>query len=253
MKIFYHSSLIFLSLISFNSISQMEIGGTSERKKSDTLISLTNHIPQKRELKGSTEIFIGTNCSVGNRYLVPNKGFYGKPLGERANEKSFTTWSYALGFRNYIHKNSAFEGGISLMKNGESYQYKTADSSYNYQTTYTYIGMPLKIQYTLGDEIRLLVGGGLTPQLFNEYKQNQQWTTQLNEKGAATIKTKNGFNSFVISASISASLQIRYSKSWSIYITPEYRWQLNSSNASIDKYRHYARVLGINFGFAYQL
>ncbi len=253
MKIFYCTSLFCLSLISFNTYSQFEIGGEPEPKISDTLIKIKNDIEPKRELVGSTEVFLGSTWSKSNRILKENGELYGKPLGKREDEKSLTTWSYSMGFRNYLYKHVAMEGGISLIKNGESYQFKDTDTTFNYQTTYSYIAMPVKLYYVLGDEIRLLVGGGIIPQMFNQFRQDQQWTGTHVEKGDSTFKTKSNYNSFVVSACLNASLQIRYSKSWSIYITPEYRWQLNSSYIKIDNYVHYARVFGLNFGFVYQL
>lgn len=253
MKIFYHTCLIFVTLTSFNSFSQLEIGASPENKKSDTLIKLKNDIEGKRELEGSTEIFIGSNCSSSFRYLTENGAIFGKPLGTRSDEKSLTTWSYSLGFRNYLHKHVALEGGVSYIKNGESYQLKNKDTAMNYQTTYSYIAMPIRLYYSMGDQIRFLIGGGIIPQMFNGYRQDQQWTNHKGETGTTTIKTKNNYNSFVLSACLDASLQIRYSKSFSIFITPEYRWQLNSTYLNIDNYIHKARAFGVNFGFVYQL
>ena len=253
MKIFYHTSLFLLSFISFNAYSQIAIGGEEKKEKSDSLIKLTNEIAPKRDLKGSTEIFAGTNCSSSFRVLSINGNLYGKPIGERANESKLNTWSYAIGFRNYLTKNFAIEGGISFLKNGEGYKFKTTDSTYNYQTTYAYIAMPIKVYYAIGEEIRFLVGGGIIPQTFNQYKKEQQWITHSGSNETATIKTKNNYNSFVVSACLDASIQIRYSKSWSIYVTPEYRWQLNSSNMKTSAYNHYARTAGVSFGFVYQL
>ena len=252
MKIFYRTSLFFLTFLSFNIHSQITIGQSTESKK-DTIIKLKNDIKHKREMDGSTEIFFGPDWSKSYRKLIENSGLYGDPLGLRADEISYNTWSYNLGFRNYFTKHFAFEGGISFLKNGESYKFKGSDSTYNYQTTYSYIAMPLKMLYCHGDDIRFIGGAGIIPQMFYQYRQEQQWTTSLNESKTASIKTKNDYNSFVLSAVVSAGIQIRYSTSWSIYIIPEYRWQLNSSYIVTDSYKHYARTFGINFGFVYQL
>lgn len=252
MKIFYRTCLFFLTLISFNIHSQIIIGETPDVKK-DTLIKLKNNISPKREIDGSTEIFFGPGWSKSYRKLIVNEGLYEAPLGNRADEINYSTWSYNLGFRNYMSKHLAFEGGISFLKNGESYQFEGLDSTFNYQSTYSYTAMPLKMVYCYGNEIRFIGGGGIIPQLFYQYRQEQQWTNQLNESGKASIKTKDGYNTFVVSAVVSAGIQIRYSTSWSIYVIPEYRWQLNSSYLVTDSYKHYARVFGINFGFAYQL
>jgi hypothetical protein len=253
MKILYPCTLFVLSLISFNSFCQITIGEDSATTRTDTLVQLKNNLKPKRELDGSTEIFFGTTWANSNRKLIENGDFYGKELGLRADETKITTWSYNLGFRNYVHKNIAIEGGISLLKNGESYAFKGTDSTFNYQTTYSYIAMPLKVNYTYGEEIRLMIGTGFIPQMFTQYQHEQQWTNSVNAEESESLKTKNGYSSFLMSAVVSAGVQIKYSHSFSIYIIPEYRWQLNSSYFKVDPYKHYARVLGVNFGFVYQL
>lgn len=252
MKIFYHTCLFSLTLISFNIHSQVTIGEESEPKK-DTLIKLKNDIKPKREIDGSTEVFLGTIWSKSDRKLIENGDLFGDSLGERANEKNLSTWSYVLGFRNYLTPHFAIEGGIGLYKNGESYHYEGADSTFDYQTTYTYIAMPLKFNYCYGNEIRFMSGIGIIPAMFSQYRQTQQWKNSVNEKGEDKITTKNGYNSFIISGCINAGIQLKYSPAWSIYIMPEYRFQLNSSYTKIDAFKHYSRAYGVNFGFVYQL
>lgn len=252
MKIFYHTCLFTFSLISFNIHSQITIGEDPEPKK-DTLITLKNNIKSKRDIDGSTEVFLGTIWSKSNRELIMNGDLFGDSLGERANEKNLTTWSYAIGFRNYLTPHFAIEGGIGLFKNGESYHFEGADSTFDYQTTYTYIAMPVKFNYCYGNEIRFMSAIGIIPAMFNQYAQTQQWENSAHEKGKEKFKTKSGYNSFVISACINAGVQIKYSPAWSIYIMPEYRFQLNSSYTEINAYKHYSRAFGINFGFVYQL
>lgn len=252
MKIFYHTCLFCLTLISFNIHSQIAIGENTEPKK-DTLIKLKNDIKPKREIDGSTEVFGGSIWSKSNRKLVENGDVFGDSLGKRADEQSLTTWSYVLGFRNYLTRNFAIEGGIGLMKNGESYHFEGADSTFDYQTTYTYIAMPLKFNYCYGNEIRFMSGIGVIPAMFTKYRQAQQWENNVNEKGDIKINNKSGYNSFIISGCLNAGIQLKYSPSWSIYVIPEYRFQLNSSYTKIDSYKHYSRAYGINFGFVYQL
>lgn len=253
MKLFYQVCLFCFTLTSFNLNSQIIIGETPQPAKSDTTSQLKKKLKTKKEKDGSTEIYFSSTWSKSNRSLVENGTLYGAPLNKRADEKSLATWSYSVGFRNYITKHVLFEGGISYLKNGESYEFKGVDSSFNYQSTYSYIGMPVKAFYYLGKDIRFFAGGGLIPQMFVNYRQDQQWENSVHKKSTATIKTTSDFNSFVISASANVGIQLKYSKSWSLFVMPEYRWQLNSSLMKIADYRHYARVFSVNFGFVYQL
>ena len=253
MKIFNHTCLFLISLISFNLNSKITIGETPEPAKTDTSVKSKINFKSKREKDGYTELVFSSIWNNSNRKLVENGDLYGSPLLKRADEKSQTSWGYGFGFRSYIKKNIAFESGLSYLKNGESYKFTGADSTYTYQTTYSYIAMPLKFLYTYGENIRFLAGGGITPQMFVKYRQDQQWENYKHEKSNATIKSTTDFNTFALSAVINCGVQLKYSPSWSIFVMPEYRWQLNSSLSKIDSYKHYARVFSLNFGLVYQL
>ncbi len=249
MKIFNHTCLFFITFISFNLNSQILIGEPTEPVKKDSV----KKIKQKITKDGSSELVFSTSWNYCNRKLIENGDLYGSPLKLRADEKSLATWNYSFGFRSYFMKNFAFESGLTYMKNGESYQFEGSDSTFNYQTTYSYIAMPLKILYSKGEKFRFLAGGGIIPQMFLNYRQEQQWENNKHEKSTASIKSTTDFNTFILSASINTGIQLNLSPSWSIYFMPEYRWQLNTSLGKIDSYKHYAKVFSLNFGLVYQL
>jgi hypothetical protein len=253
MKIFYHTSIFFLSLISFNLNSQILIGEEPvEVKKDSARIRLKDEITPKRDLLGSTEAVFSSTWSKSNRKLIENGDKYGKPLGLRADETSLDTWSYSLEFRHYATKHFAFQAGISYMRNGESYAFKDTDTSYNYTSTYTYTAMPIRLMYYHGDEIRFFGGVGFIPAMFNKYSTTENWKDSKGIETSASSSTKNGFNTVLFSATIHAGIQLKYSKSWSIFCLPEYRWQLNSTFLKQAAFQHYARAFSINFGLVYQ-
>jgi hypothetical protein len=243
------SILILLITFSTHSVfSQIELSKETtkkEKKKKEKRV--------ESEKDGATSIFLITNWSFTNSRLETNDGLIGDSLGYRANETGLNTWSFGIGFRNRLHKNFVLEGGVSFMRNGESYSFVEADTSYSYQTQYTYIAMPIRGMYSYGDKIEFLVGGGIVPQLFVAYKQDRQWTTSNNTDGSETFKTQNGFNTFVISAVLNAGVQFKMSDSWSFLFLPEYKIQLNTSFVKLSPYKHFARSLGFNFGLVVQL
>ena len=253
MKIFYHTCIFYITFISFNLNSQILVGDSPEVVKEDTVkIKLKDEIEPKRDLLGSTELLFTSTWSRSNRSLIENGELYGKPLGIRVDEKYLNTWSYSLEVRRYATKNIALQAGIGLMKNGESYDYTDKDTSYNYTSTYSYIAMPIRIMYYHGDEIRFLGGIGITPAMFNKYAKEENWKDSKGTETSAKFSTISGYNSFLLNATIHAGIQIKYSKSWSIFCMPEYRWQLNTSSLKQDPYNHYARVFSVNFGLVYQ-
>ena len=221
---------------------------TKEKQKKDK-----KEERDKVEVDGTTSVFFTSNWSYTTRKLIENDGYFGDSLGARADETGIGNWSFTLGFRNQLKDFLLWEGGVAFMQNGEQYSFEQSDSSYNYQTKYMYIAVPLKLYYTYGSSVKLLVGAGIVPQMFMGYRQNVQYTTTEGDSDNEEIKTKSGYNSFVLSAAFNLGVEIELSKSWSAVILPEYKLQLNSTYDKNDSYKHFGRSLGVNFGFALKL
>ena len=172
---------------------------------------------------------------------------------KRANEIGLNTWSFGLGFQNEFAKHFMWDGGISFMRNGESYSFLGTDTAYSYQTTYSYITMPLRVNYVYGKDFKFYAGAGLIPQMFMGYKQERQWTRADNSDETETIKSKNGYNSFVISAVMNVGMMVNFNNGWSLLVSPEARFQLNSSYMKQDAYIHKGRAYGVTFGLVRHL
>jgi hypothetical protein len=113
--------------------------------------------------------------------------------------------------------------------------------------------MPVKVFFTYGEDIKLLAGGGLNPQLFSGYRQDTEVTTANNTTTKETVKLKNGFSTFVLSASLNLGVQVRFSDTWSLLVMPEYRIQLTDSFVVTDPYEHFSRALGFDVGLTMTL
>jgi hypothetical protein len=205
-----------------------------------------------------TEVLVYANWASTSRVLrsnPANDGIFGEPLGIREDEGNLSVWSYGLAFRSVFKKNFVWQGGISWMRNGETFDYQASDSdsTFAYQNFYNYIAMPLKIMYQTGGRINFYGGVGLTPQLFFSFRQEQQWTTVLNTQVSETIKTRNGYNTFILSGSLTAGAQLRMNSGASIFVEPEYRFHLTNSYTEIDSYEHFGRAFGVNIGFTYPI
>jgi len=234
-----------------NSQIEMSKENTAKEEK-ERKEKKTKELIEKDSLS-ATSLYFNTNWSYTPRKLEVNEGLFGDSLGERANETAGNRWSFGLGFRNQIHKNIALEGGIAFMRNSEKYNFEGVDTSFSYVTEYSYLALPIKVYYTYGKEFKFLGGVGITPQMFVRYKQERNWETTEGKEESETFKTTTGFNSFAISATILAGVQIELGKRAAIQIIPEYRIQLNSSNTKQDSYKHYARAIGVNAGIVVRL
>jgi hypothetical protein len=197
---------------------------------------------------GQTAVYAITNWSKTFRTLESNTGYFGESLGTRADETLIQNWSFGLGLRNRINRFLVWDGGMYFSRNGEQYAFAGIDTTFAYQTTYSYIGMPLRINLSMGKDIQWHIGAGLLPQMFVQYTQKQQWTTTLNSSDSQVIKTNSGYNPFVISAIFNAGVQFNFASGWGVIISPELRIQLNSTYQKQAAYIHKARAYGISFG-----
>ncbi|MFN5910597.1 MAG: hypothetical protein ACK45H_04595 [Bacteroidota bacterium] len=231
-----------LILFFFTSFAQSQIVlGDSDKEKE---VKEKN----KREIEGTTSIYGLANWSSTFRALTENEGLYAEPLEKRADEANLSVWSFGLGFRNRVHKHIFWDGGLAWYRNGESYLFTGADTSFAYQSYYNYIAMPLRLNVTFGENVEWYFGAGIIPQMFNGYRQEQQWETTTDSKGSETIKLRNSYNSFALSAVFNAGLTLNFDNGWGIIFSPELRVQLNSTYTKTSPYIHKARAYGFSVG-----
>lgn len=235
--------LIGMTLLFQNGWSQIEISEeTQEEEPKVVSVDMRDN-----------EVFLLANWSSTNRKLIENDAPFGDTLGYRADETKLNRWSYGLGIRSRLNEYLSWEGGISLLRNGETYRFEDTDTVYTYTTSYMYIGMPFKVLFTYGRRFRFYAGAGMIPQVFLQYRQEQGWLTSTGYGGENTVVTNNGYNTFVLSMVFNAGLQADLTKNMAVFIMPEYRHQLTSSYEKQDDYKHFSRALGLNMGLTYKL
>lgn len=246
-------SVLFLSA----SASAQILIGEPENEKTKTEKNKTEKpivdTLSKEKPEVSTKVYMVANWSKSFRTLVPNEGFYGDSLGDRANEDWLNTWSFGLGIQNQINDYLMWDGGIAYVRNGESYLFTEKDTTYSYQSYYNYIAMPLRLNYTVGKDFKFYVGAGLLPQLFSGYRQERKWTTSTDHTEEETYKTKIGYNTFIISAIFNVGFMLDFQNNWSLLVSPEARIQLNSSYTKTAGFIHKSRAYGITFGLVRNL
>jgi len=241
-------TFLFLSTITFTSWSQVELGGDEPKKEEKKEV-----VKPEKQKDGSTEVYFVSNWSNTSRKLVENDAPFGDSLGQRAFESSLNRWSFGIGFRNRINDHFAIQGGISFIRNGESYLFEDADSLFTYNTTYSYIGMPIKALYTYGEDIMILSRGGITRHLFTSYLQEREWRESADATDTEEIKEQNGYSSFALSAAFNVGVQLKFSDNWTLLFMPEYRIQLTNSYEKTDSYKHFGRALGFDIGLTLKL
>lgn len=237
-----HSLVLAFLVFGLDCNSQVVVGSESDLEEKPEKI--------KKALDGSTSIHFMANWSSTNRRLSENTFPYGDSLGAFKNEMALNTWSFGIGLSNKLNSYLSWDGGISFLRNGESYAFNQGDSTYAYETTYSYIGMPLKIVFNYGKSINFYAGLGVLPQMFLGYKKDINWTTNSGAKERELLEVKEGYApvSFVLNTVFNIGLSIKLQERWSIFVSPEYRLQLNSTFDSKDAYIHKGRAIGVSFG-----
>lgn len=189
------------------------------------------------------------------RSLVSNDAFLPTPLGTRADELALKVWSHQIGICMGLSKNFYLDGAISWLQNGESYVFEAldSDSTFNYQTRYRYLALPLQMKATFGEKIKFYSGLGLVPALYQGYRQDLQWSNPLGAKYDDQIKVNNAMNSFTISVMGSAGFEMRLDNNYSFRLGFLYRSQLNNSYSPYEDYIHKSMGWGLNFGLSKNL
>jgi hypothetical protein len=230
-----HTTLLFLFFANF-SFTQL-INVSVEKNKSN-------------DKDTGSSVYLEAGIFSVSRTLEANSNFLNKPLGERANETKINLWSYSIGMVAPISKYFVFDGGLSFVQNGEQYSWQSSsnDSTFNYQTKYRYIGMPLQLKFHTGKNVVFFFEGGLLPQMQVGYLQTQNWTDSLGGKEEARIENYNNLNSFVLSAIGSAGIVLNFQNNLGFRLSVQYRHQLTDSYSKFNGYLHKSSAIGVTFG-----
>jgi opacity protein-like surface antigen len=189
------------------------------------------------------------------RTLLSNDNFLPTPLGERANEIPLSTWSHQIGICVGLSRFVYFDGGVSWMQNGEAYTFESldSDSSFNYQTRYRYLALPLQLKMAFGDQFKFYGGIGIVPGLYQDYKQDLQWTNPLGAKYDDVVQINNNMNSFQFSGLGSVGIEAQLDNNYTIRFGALYRRQFNNSYNPYDAYVHKSFGWGLNLGLCKKL
>jgi len=243
-----------LILLCFSSASfaQIETGKVGKQQEPIKKVEEKEEKPVKEfNYNPVTTFYVGFGYGAGYRMLSVNEGYFGKPLGERANETALGVFSYSTGIRHQLAGKVFLDAGISLAANGEAYRFSGTDTMYRYDTKYTHFAVPIKIQYITGKQLKFIAGAGLQPQMFLRYRQEINSKSTQGVENSETIKSKTGYNLFTIAALANVGIQWQFAPNTSLYILPEARIQLNSTLTKQAAYVHRGVFYGVQFGLAF--
>jgi len=212
--------------------------------------------PEKIKSKKDTAVIVyaefGYNSSF--RLLESNADFLNKSLGKRADETKLTVYSGTLGMTIPIAKNICIDGGFSFMQNGEQYKWasSTSDSTFAYQSNYNYLALPVQLKFQTGKQIQFFIGTGLAPQMFQSYRQRQQWSDSLGAKKSVTVKQNSDCSTFNLAWFSSAGFQLNFNGNMGIRLSGTFRKELLNTFTKYADYIHKSFGYGLNVGLTYK-
>ncbi|MBU2018576.1 MAG: outer membrane beta-barrel protein, partial [Bacteroidetes bacterium] len=237
--------------------AQIVVGGEEKKNEEEKKIELVDLDQNENASENYNSLTFHFNRSRTFRSLTVNEGLFGDSLRDRAKEKPLNTWSFGLGYQTKISKSVFFGAGLHLLQNGEQFQLEEQpDTAYSYVMLYRYTAMPLSLEYRYGKAIQLVGTAGIAPSMFLNATKIINATDSNKVETTETIKIKSGsqeYNAFVVSAFVGIGVNIAYSAKWSLYIRPEYRFQINSSYSKTSPYIHKSNAFGVSFGLNYIL
>ena len=218
------------------------------------LITTTSKKVSKLSFDTTTQVFVNINIVSSYRELEPNTAHLNTPLGARSDETPLTLSSYTLGISIPLTKCLKINSGLSLLQNGEAYNWYSNidDSSYTYTSVFRYISMPITLSAAYGKNLKVHFGLGIIPGIFSSYKKSEAWTDEDGTNSSEETTIQDDLNSFSIAAQATMGLEYFF-KSFSIRASYIYRRQLNNTYYKYEDYVHRSIASGGQIAFTYFL
>ncbi|WP_027419286.1 outer membrane beta-barrel protein [Crocinitomix catalasitica] len=247
--------LIFISTINSNAFAQItggEIEQTStEDEKLDKKKNKESKVKtEKDSLTGSTYFLTGL---IQNSYRTFQDESVFNKYEKLKDEESAISGGFSIGTYIPLNQNFSLGIGFSYFTNAEAYNYKdeATDSTFHYKNNYRQIGIPVKLQYTVGDKFQFFGALGITPlNIINiNYKSNYTIDSGIEYENDDEV-IKEGFVSINFMATASIGLNYYFNERIGLTLYPEFRRHLLNTYGN-DTFRrvHKMFATSINFGF----
>jgi hypothetical protein len=199
-------------------------------------------------------LYLGIDAYSSFRELYSNTAFLSTPLGEREYEAPRWMTSYSLRVEIPLFRIFKINSGLSFQQNGESYNWNSVntDSSFAYQTSFKYIGMPIQLSIEYGNKISIYGALGVSPAIFNSYLQKSQWTNELGSSDSEETSIQDNCSSFIISFRGNLGIHYHINDHFGVQLSALYRRQLNNTYKEYEDYIHKAYSIGFNLSTSYQ-
>jgi len=200
------------------------------------------------------EIYFSIEPAYSYREVMNNPKFITGNAEELEGEESVTMTSFTLGLRKSINKNLYIDIGVGFSRNGEFYNFETADSLFEYKNTYRHIAFPFHFAYSTGENVSFYAGLGIRPQAFLSIKRDLRYTTTISSfEQEEEIITREGYNLFILDASFTMGVKIPLGDNAGLHLLSIGNYQLNNTYDSMSNIIRRAYRIGGAVGVYFKL
>jgi hypothetical protein len=200
------------------------------------------------------EFYFSLEPAYSFREVMNNPIYLTGNAEDYAQEESIFITSYTLGLRKELSKHLFFDIAIGFARNGERYEFESADSLYAYENRNRHISFPIHLAYTYGENFSLYTGLGLTPKAFLSQKQDLRYSTSFSSFiEEEEVISKEGFNLFVVDASFFLGAKVRLGENAGLHFLALGGYQLNNTYDSMSTIIRKAYRVGGAIGLYFNL
>ncbi len=245
--------LLILLTLSFSSYAQIESGKVGTKQPKVEKVKTKKEPTQVDFKQVESQIYLSGFYGLSDRTLSENTSVFGKPLGQRSNETSILSGGFDFGIRMKISDQFRLSFGMNYSTYGEQNSVSIQDSTFNYTNKYSYLGLPISLQYVVGSKWRFISGIGLQPHLFLRGNQENEAISPSGVSTKNSFKYRDEMNFFTLHGFAQLGVEYQFSPQTSIYIVPEYRIQFTNSYGKQEPYIHKANWFGARLGLMFNL
>ncbi len=166
------------------------------------------------------------------------------------------TGGVSLGILMPLTNHLSVDAGITFFGHGEAYDYSAADSdsTFSYTNVYMQVGIPLKLRYTVGDDIQFFGFAGITPINILSRRYDVAYRVADGEPFDLPIASiKDDFTQINVMASGGIGMNY-YFKTMGISLSAEYRRHLGNTY-SVDTFKrvHHMYGIGLRLGLNFRI
>jgi hypothetical protein len=234
-------SLVLCFFLPFKLISQVVENNLDEQELENTSYS-------------DDEVYFSIEPAYSYRLVEVNPKFLTGNVEALENEESVVLTSFTLGLRKNVSDNLIFDIGFGYSRNGESYNYESTDSLYEYSNTYRHLSFPVKLAFSSGEKLSWYFGVGLTPKAFLSLKSDLRYSNAFSSfVQEEEIVTRDGYNLFVVDASASIGVRFPLGDNAGLHLFTIGDYQLNNTYDSMSTIIRKAYRIGGAIGFYFKL